>query len=87
MKQAAGFPAFPSATQRPHRLAVVLWTVLGGLLPGEPVHHITVKVTVDTSNDYKDIAGSSAKSKKQSRQLDITLGNNDKQPVEQVSVK
>lgn len=58
--------------------AVLVWGVSCGPLLAEPVHHITVKVAVGSTNDYKNIPGSSEKSKKQTRQLNITLGNNDK---------
>jgi len=42
---------------------------------------------MDSSNEYKDIAGSSSKSKVQSRQLRVTLDNRDQEAANDVSVK
>ena len=65
-----------------------MWSMLCGPLLAEPVvPHVTAKVTMEDSNDYKDIAGSSAKSKVQRRQLHVTLDNRDKDGVKDVLVK
>ena len=69
-------------------VAVLVWSLPCGLLLAEPpAHHITVKVTVESSNDYKKIADSSEKSHQQDRQLVVTLANNDKEQVKDVSMK
>ena len=49
--------------------------------------HITVKVEVENSNAYKDIAGSSSRTRVQHRQLIVTLDNRDKEPASDVTVK
>jgi len=53
--------------------------------PGGP--RVDVKVAVTETNDYHNIAGSAARSKQQSRQLRVTLGNWDKVPIADVSAK
>ena len=69
-------------------VAALAWSLpCGSLLAEPPAHHVTVKVTVENSNDYKNITGSSEKSRQQDRQLIVTLANNDKEQVKDVSVK
>jgi CCR4-NOT transcriptional regulation complex NOT5 subunit len=66
----------------------LLWGVWGGPVLAEPVsHHISMKVSLDSASDFKNIAGSSDKSKRQTRQLSVTLDNRDKEQVKDVSVK
>lgn len=68
--------------------AALVWGVLGGAAVAEPVlRHITMKVEVEDSTDYKNIAGSNSKSKQQDRQLSVTLDNRDKERATDVSVK
>ncbi|MCX6865606.1 MAG: hypothetical protein NTV46_05195 [Verrucomicrobia bacterium] len=70
-------------------VAVLAWSVACVPLLAEPplLRHITATVTVDSSNDYQNISGSSEKSRKQGRQLNIVLANYDRQLVKDVSVK
>ena len=51
------------------------------------VPHITVTVSVKSTNAFKDIPGSGAKSKEQTRNLLVSLDNRDSQAVKGVSVK
>ena len=68
--------------------AALVWGVLCGPLLAEPVgKHITMKIDMEDSTDYKNIAGSTARSKEQHRQLNVTLDNRDKEPAADVSVK
>ena len=67
---------------------VLVWSMLCGPLLAEPVRpHITAKIDVENSNDYKDIAGSSAKTKIQRRQLTVMLDNRDTGEATDVTVK
>ena len=66
---------------------VFAFTTSCGALLAESTPPVTVKVAVDSSNDYKNIAGSAEKSKKQTRQLNISLGNNDKDVTANLTVK
>lgn len=59
----------------------------GPALAAPVLRHLTVKVEMAGSTDYTKIAGSSAKSKQQHRQLSVTLDNRDPQQVTDVSVK
>ncbi len=69
-------------------VAAVIWSGLCGPLLAAPVlRHITAKVEVDSSSNYRKISGSNEKSKEQSRKLSITLDNRDKEVVKDVSVK
>jgi hypothetical protein len=72
-------------------VGAMVWAVLNGPLMAAPaapvVHHITVKVDVDSSNDFKDIAGSTAKSKVQQRQLTVMLDNRDTGEATDLTVK
>jgi len=66
----------------------LVWSVLCGPLLAQPVlPHVTAKVTVEDSNDYKDIAGSNERSKVQRRQLSVALDNRDADGVKDVQVK
>ena len=66
----------------------MMWGGLCGPLLAEPVsHHITVKVSMENTSDFRKIAGSSEKSKQQTRQLSVTLDNRDKEQVKDLSVK
>jgi len=68
--------------------AALIWTMICGPVLAEPVvRHITAKVEVDNSTDFKNIAGSTARSKEQKRQLSVTLDNRDKEPATDVTVK
>lgn len=51
------------------------------------VPHITVTVSVKSTNAFKDIPGSGAKSKEQTRNLLVSLDNRDPQAIQGVSVK
>lgn len=69
-------------------VAALIWSGLCGPLFAEPApRHITAKVAVDSSSNYKKISGSNEKMKEQSRKLSITLDNRDKEVVKDVSVK
>ncbi|MCX6880130.1 MAG: hypothetical protein NTW21_40955 [Verrucomicrobia bacterium] len=69
-------------------VAALVWSGLSGPLLAEPVaRHITVKVTVDNASDFKDIAGSTARSKQQTRQLSVLLDNRDQEAANDVAVK
>jgi hypothetical protein len=69
-------------------VAAVIWSGLCGPLLAEPApRHITAKVAVDSSSNYKKISGSNEKLKEQSRKLSITLDNRDKEVVNDVTVK
>ncbi len=63
--------------------------VCGVLVAAEPAvsRHISVKVTTDNSTDYKEIGGSSQRSKTQKRQLEITLDNRDAEPANDILVE
>jgi len=68
--------------------AALAWSMLCGSVLAEPVaRHITAKVEVENTTDYKNIAGSTARSKEQTRQLNVTLDNRDKQAANDVVVK
>ncbi|MEI7911413.1 MAG: hypothetical protein WCK77_17405 [Verrucomicrobiota bacterium] len=68
--------------------ALLVWGVCCGPVLAEPVlRHITAKVELDNSTDFKNIAGSTARSKEQTRQLSVTLDNRDREPAADVSVK
>ena len=65
----------------PARASIILYAIGFFCLPAraeQPVHHITARVAVESSNDYQKIKGSSDRSKKQERQLVITLDSRDK---------
>ena len=67
---------------------VLVWSVVCGSVLAEPAaSHITAKVEVENSTSYKNIAGSTAHAKEQTRQLCVTLDNRDKQAATDVSVK
>jgi len=78
---------FPILTSPRILFAALAWSVSCGPLLAESAPHVTVKVAVDSSNDYKKIAGSSERSKKQTRQLNITLGSNDKDVTANLTIK
>lgn len=65
----------------PARASILVFAISSCFLPAraeQPVHHITARVAVESSNDYQKIKGSSDRSKKQERQLVITLDSRDK---------
>ena len=67
---------------------MLAWSVLCGPALAEPVvRHVTASVEVENSTNYKNIAGSTARAKEQTRQLSVTLDNRDPQAVTDVSVK
>ena len=68
-------------------LALLACGLSCGPLLADPVPHITVKVTVDSSTDYKKITNSNERSRKQTRQLNVSLGNNDKDLPANLTVK
>ncbi len=68
-------------------IALVWCVVCGPLLAGPVLPHVTAKVAVEDSNDYKDLPGTSEKSKVQRRQLHVTLDNRDKEGAKDVLVK
>jgi uncharacterized membrane protein YdfJ with MMPL/SSD domain len=71
-------------------IVALSWTFLcgGAVHAADPAQrHITAKVSVDSSSDYKKIAGTSEKIKSNTRRLAITLENMDKEPADDVSVK
>ena len=73
----------------PARASILVFAISSCFLPAlaeQPVHHITARVVVESSNDYQKINGSSDRSKKQERQLVITLDSRDKDPTD-VTVK
>ncbi len=57
------------------------------LLAEQPGPHISAKVTLDASTDYRKIGGSSEKTKVQQRQLMVTVDNRDKIEANNISVK
>lgn len=67
--------------------AAVMGMLCGPVLAEAAGHHITAKVEMENSNDFKGIAGSNAKTKVQHRQIKVTLDNRDKERVTDVSVK
>jgi len=78
---------FPFLTRPRTWFAVFVCTVSCGSLLAESAPHVTVKVAVNSTNDYKNLPGSTEKSKKQTRQLNISLGNNDKEVAAKLTVK
>lgn len=67
------------------RASIIFFAISSCLLPAlaeQPVHHITARVAVESSNDYQKIKGSSDRSKKQERKLVIALDSRDKDPTE-----
>ena len=68
-------------------VAVLVMGALCGPVLAEPVgRHISAKIDLENSNDFKNIGGSNAKTKVQHRQLNVTLDNRDKEQAA-VSVK
>jgi len=66
---------------------LVGFLVCGSVLAEPALSHVTAKVEVENSTDYKNIAGSNARAKEQARQLSVTLDNRDKNPATDGSVK
>ncbi|MBU6327102.1 MAG: hypothetical protein KGQ89_05700 [Verrucomicrobia bacterium] len=67
------------------RASIIVFAICPCFLPAlaeQPVHHVTARVAVESSNDYQKIKGSSDRSKKQERQLVITLDSRDKDPTD-----
>lgn len=85
--QPSSFRSSHLATHPRAWLALLACGLACGPLLAEAVPHVTVKVTVESTNDYTKIGGSSEKSKKQTRQLNVTLGNNDKDQPANLTVK